>query len=82
MERGNGMSADLRGDLAETEGPGEHDDDECSEAYGRIDADDDADSETPCEAPRRHATPQETEEGPQDLAAERLAKRMWNHHER
>ena len=47
VKRGYEVSADLRGDLTETEGPGEQNDDEGGESYRRIDPDDDANSETP-----------------------------------
>ena len=55
VERCDDLGADLRGNLVEAEDPGEEDDDERGKADGRVDADDHAQGEAPCEAPRGDA---------------------------
>lgn len=73
VERGHGVDTDLGGDLAEAEGPCEQDDEEGADAYGRVDADDDAQGETPCETAGCDAAAEESQQGTQDSAAEELA---------
>ncbi len=73
MQRGDEVGADLRGGLAELEGPGEKDDEEGGDADGGIDADDHADGEAPGQATRGDAAAQEAQQRSQGLAAEELS---------
>lgn len=52
MERCDDVRTNLRGDLVESEEPGEQDDKERGDAYGGIDADDHAEGEAPGHAAR------------------------------
>lgn len=80
MQRRGGMGAYLGGDLVEAEGPGEHDDQQRGEAYGRVDSDNDAQSEAPGEPARRNPATQETEQRAQNPAAEELANSFRDEH--
>ena len=80
VEWRHGMHANLGGDLVETEGPGEHDDDEGGEAYGWIDADDHAEGEAPGETPGSDAAAHLAEQRAQHPAATELTYGAGNEH--
>ena len=74
------VEAELRSDLAEAEAPGDQDDEEGGEAYGRIDADDETEGEAPGETARGHAAPEEAEQGAQDFAPQDFAEGVGQVH--
>jgi hypothetical protein len=74
------VEAELGGDLAEAEGPGDQDDEEGGETHGRIDTDDEAEGEAPSETTRGDAAAQEAEEGAQDFAPEFFTKGVGQVH--
>lgn len=80
VERRHGVGADLRCDLIETEGPGEHHDQDGCDADRRVDADDDAQGETPRQTARRRAAAKLAEQGAEHPAAEELANRLGHKH--
>jgi hypothetical protein len=80
MERRHHMDADLRGDLAEAQGPGEQDHQEGGEADRGIDSDDDAEGQAPGEPPGRDAAAHEPQEGTEDFAAQELADGLGQEH--
>ncbi len=80
MDGGDGVRADLGGDLIEAEGPCEHDDDEGGEADGGIDADDHAEGEAPGETAGGDAAAELAQERTQDAAAQELADGFGQEH--
>lgn len=74
------VEAQLRGDLAEAEAPGDQDHDQGGEAYGGVDADDEAKGEAPRETTRGHTASEEAEEWAQDLAPEDFAEGVSDVH--
>lgn len=68
------VKSDLGGDLVEAEGPCQEDYQDGGNANRGVDADDDAQSEAPCNAARGDAAAELTQERAKDLAAEELAK--------
>ena len=74
------VEAELRSDLAEAEAPGDQDDEEGGEAYGRIDADDETEGEAPGETTRGYTASEEAEEGAKDFAPEDFAEGVGQVH--
>jgi hypothetical protein len=75
VQWGNDVKADLRGNLIESAGPSDEGHGEGGKAYGRIDADDDAECKAPCEATGGDAAAELAEERSQDFAAVEVVDR-------
>ena len=80
VEGSHDVKAELRSDLAKAEGPGDQDDQQGGNAYGRIDADDEAKGETPGETTRGDPTAQKAEEWAQNFTPEDFAEGVGHVH--
>jgi hypothetical protein len=80
VERGDGVRADLRGNLVEAERPGKHHNEDRGEADGGVDADDHAEGQTPGEAARGDAAAELAQQRTEDSAAQELAEGLRDEH--
>lgn len=73
LQGGNGVNADLGGDLVEPAQPGDQEHGDGGEAQKRADADDDGDGQTPTQTFWTDPTFQQAQQGPENAAAEAVA---------